>query len=117
MFSPQKVRQGVRTPVEQAGNEQGEPNTIRRIAPIQMLAIEYFDKVGQKHELAVIVMGGRVFVPPSAEQWLFECKAATPWLEKAALAALDKVGEKPPAIPTQDEVDVFSPDAPTGSEG
>ncbi len=105
MFSPQGVRPGVRTPIEQAGTEEGQPNTIRRASPLEMLAVEYFDKSGRRHETVVLIMGDRVFVPPNAEQWLFECKAASPWLSRAALEARERKQTKV-AVPTEDKVDV-----------
>lgn len=113
MFAPQKVKQGVRTPIEEAGNEEGTPNTVRRIAPIDMVAVEYFDKSGQRHETVVLSMGGKIFVPPNGEQWLFECKAAAAWLERAIHEHLDRArpqADKPKAqLPDKDAVDVLAP--------
>lgn len=107
MFGP--PRQGVQIPAGQL-QEDGiaEPKTVLHIAPAQMVAVQYADEHGKKHNTVLLKVGDTVYHAPDGERWAAGLKQASGWLANAVIAEIDSGSV---SVPDKDNVDIYPQDS------
>lgn len=98
--------QGVQIPEQQLTSGTGEPNTIIHAVPMQLVAIQYCDESGGKHDTVAYVAGDVVYMDMNAERWASGLRQASGFIKDAVLAAMAPMSNAP--VPTQDDVDIVS---------
>lgn len=107
MFGP--GRQGVQIPAGQLQEEGlAPPKTVLHVAPAQMVAVQYADEHGKKHNTVLLKVGDTVYHAPDGERWASGLKQAAGWLASAVTAEVDSNSV---SVPNNDKVDIYPTDS------
>jgi len=93
----------------------GQPRRVLQVAPLKYYAVQHTDDSGVLHNTVVLVIGGKVYFPPSHEEWSKQLTGAREWFQKEFTSVLEAQQGKQrqldgvPVAPPRDAVDVFEP--------
>lgn len=86
----------------------GEPRTVSRVVPCEMVAVRYHDAKGIERQEVLIRCGGAYYRAPDSETWTRRLQPVAPWVSEGIARGIDKAtaGDAQNA-PDDDAVDVM----------
>ncbi len=82
----------------------GEPRTVARVVPCEMVGVRYRDAKGVEREEVLISWDGKYFRAPNSREWMAELQPVPAWLPEAIRK---KTMGTAGSAPTEDTVDVM----------
>lgn len=103
------AKQGVVIPQAQLSTgDEGQPMTVKYVALMHPVQVQWFDETGRGHaEVWFVGAGGVVYQPPNAESWASELRAVKDGLADQVLRLLNMGQSEKPADLPKDAVDVM----------
>ena len=98
--------QGVRGNANYLSDEQGTPQTLVNVTPMEFFGVEFIDGDGKRHITTVVRTGNALWFAPNSEQWTSQLKPAAKWFKERFEVMAGKPGASL-EVPKVDTVDVM----------
>jgi len=86
----------------------GEPMTVKQVVRGQMVAVQWFDEAGRKHNEVWFQVGEVIYQPPDSERWASDLRPVKAKLANQVLARLNPPLTINGSLPVEDDVDVLA---------
>lgn len=76
-----QANRGVTAPANQGSPaNEGTANTVISAAPVEFVAVEYYDGEGRRRRDVLMKLGDEYYTPPNSQEWAGSLKSVRPWL-------------------------------------
>lgn len=75
-----KPQSRVVVPLQQGRSPDARPKHLAHAAPVEIVALNYFDDMEKEHTTLAFCVGGKWYMDPEGETWAGRLRPLAPWL-------------------------------------